>query len=55
MHSLQRDTQRQRAVDELRSSLRIAAEQIGRGEQDDCDQAFDEIEVELFGKKMADP
>ena len=36
------------------ASLREADEQINRGEFFDLDEAFDEVEIELFGRRLAD-
>ncbi len=36
------------------ASLREADEQINRGEYFELDEAFDEVEIELFGRKLAD-
>jgi hypothetical protein len=44
----------QRQLDELRASLIEASQQIERGEYLDMDEAFDQMEIELFGHKLAD-
>lgn len=48
------EAERKRQRDELIASLREADEQIQRGEFIDMDQAFDEVEIELFGQRLAD-
>jgi len=48
---LDSDADRRRQRDELIASLREADEQINRGEFKDLDEAFDEVEIELFGHK----
>jgi len=45
---------RQRKLEEFKRSLREAEEQIERGECLDVDEAFDQVEMELFGHKLAD-
>jgi len=54
VESLRRDAQQKQMHSELRQSLLEADAEIDRGEFQDCDEAFDEIEVELFGKRLAD-
>jgi hypothetical protein len=54
VESLQRDSERKQLQDELRQSLLEADAQIERSEFQDSDEAFDEVEVELFGKRLAD-
>ena len=41
-------------TDKLRGMLQEAIDEIERGEFLDVDEAFDEVEVELFGKRLAD-
>ena len=48
------EADRRRQRDELIASLRDADEQINRGEFKDMDEAFDEVEIELFGHRLAD-
>jgi Arc/MetJ-type ribon-helix-helix transcriptional regulator len=43
---------RQRKFEELKRSLREADEQIDRGECFDVDEAFDQVEMKLFGRKL---
>jgi putative addiction module CopG family antidote len=38
----------------LRQMVQAAATQIENGESIDVDQAFDEVEVEIFGEKLTD-
>jgi len=45
---------RRRQLEELRQSLIEAEAQIERGEFVDAEQAFDEVEIELFGHRLAD-
>ena len=48
------EAERKRQRDDLIASLREADAQIERGEFIDVDQAFDEVEIELFGHRLAD-
>lgn len=50
----QRPSERTRQTDLLRGMLQEASDEIERGEFQDVDEAFDEVEVELFGKRLAD-
>jgi Arc/MetJ-type ribon-helix-helix transcriptional regulator len=43
-----------RQRDELIASLCEADQQINRGEWIDMDEAFDEVEIELFGHRLAE-
>jgi Arc/MetJ-type ribon-helix-helix transcriptional regulator len=43
-----------RRYDDLKASLVESAAQIERGEWFDAEQVFDELEIELFGKRLAD-
>ena len=54
VQSLERETERSRQEAKLRSMLEAAARQVESGETLDADQAFDEVEMELFGHKLAD-
>jgi len=54
VQSLERETERSRQEAKLRSMLEAAVKQVENGETVDGDQAFDEIEMELFGHKLAD-
>lgn len=51
---LSEEEQRQRKRDEFIATLREADEQISRGEYLDVDDAFDQVEVKLFGHRLAD-
>jgi len=46
------EAERKRKRDELIASLREADEQIERGEFSDMDEAFDAVEIELFGQRL---
>ena len=48
------EAERKRQRDDLIASLREADAQIERGEFIDVDQAFDGVEIELFGHRLAD-
>jgi Arc/MetJ-type ribon-helix-helix transcriptional regulator len=50
----QEDAERARQTDRLQGMLQEAVNEIERGEFQDVDEAFDEVEVELFGKRLAD-
>jgi putative addiction module CopG family antidote len=54
VESLQRDAKRQEAEHAFRQSLVESAAEIERGEFQECDHAFDDVEVELFGKRLTD-
>lgn len=47
------DSERESQKARLRGMLQDAIEQVERGEVFDVDEAFDEVETELFGKKLA--
>jgi Arc/MetJ-type ribon-helix-helix transcriptional regulator len=49
---LDEEADRRRQREELIASLREADEQISRGEFQDLDEAFDEVEIELFGQTL---
>jgi Arc/MetJ-type ribon-helix-helix transcriptional regulator len=51
---LGKEDERQRKRDAFVATLREADEQISRGDFLDVDDAFDQVEVELFGKRLAD-
>jgi putative addiction module CopG family antidote len=46
--------QRNSKREELQALIREGAEDADRGDVQDLDEAFDEVEVELFGKRIAD-
>jgi antitoxin ParD1/3/4 len=46
---------RKQRLEQFRQSLREADEQIERGECYDADEVFDELEMELFGRKLGQP
>ena len=41
-------------TEQLRGMLQEAIDEIERGEFQDVDEAFDEVDIELFGKRLAD-
>jgi Arc/MetJ-type ribon-helix-helix transcriptional regulator len=45
---------RLRRLEDFKRSLREAEAQIERGECLDVDEAFDQVEIELYGHKLAD-
>ena len=51
---LEEDKQREQQTNRLRSMVQEAVEEFERGESKDMDEAFDEVEIELFGKRLAD-
>jgi putative addiction module CopG family antidote len=54
VQSLERESERRRQEAKLKSMLDAAICQVENGETVDGDQAFDEIEMELFGHKLTD-
>jgi Arc/MetJ-type ribon-helix-helix transcriptional regulator len=52
---LAEEGQRRRKREEFIATLRVADEQINRGEFLDVDEAFDQVELELFGKRSTEP
>jgi len=54
VQSFERETERSRQENKLREMLQAAADQVRDGQTIDVDDAFDEIELELFGQKLAD-
>jgi hypothetical protein len=51
---LGKEDERQRKREAFIATLREADEQISRGDFLDVDDAFNQVEVELFGKRLAD-
>jgi Arc/MetJ-type ribon-helix-helix transcriptional regulator len=47
------ESARKQRLERFRETLREADQQIERGEFYDVDEVFDELEVELFGRKLA--
>ena len=54
VQSFEKHAERQRLDDKLRHMLEAAMKQVADGETLDVDDAFDEVELELFGKKLSD-
>ena len=55
VRSLEREeTEREQQKSRLQGMLQEAVDQVERGAITDVDQAFDEVEMELFGKRLAD-
>ena len=50
----QRNHERARQEQKLRSMLQEAVDEMDRGEGLDVDEAFDQVEVKLFGHKLDD-
>jgi len=51
---LDEEQQRAQQTDRLRGMIQEAVDEFERGEFKDMDEAFDEVEIELFGKRLAD-
>jgi putative addiction module CopG family antidote len=54
VQSFKNETERSRQENKLRQMLQAGADQVRDGQTLDVDDAFDEIELELFGQKLAD-
>jgi len=54
VQSFEKETERTRQENKLKQMLPAAADQVKDGQTLDVDDAFDEIELELFGEKLAD-
>jgi len=54
VQSLEKEAERGRQETKLKSMINAAVQQVENGETVDVDQAFDEVEMELFGHKLAD-
>jgi putative addiction module CopG family antidote len=54
MQLFEQETERQRQEAKLRQMLEEAMVQVREGQTVDVDQAFDEVESELFGEKLTD-
>jgi putative addiction module CopG family antidote len=51
---LEEEQQRAQQTERLRAMLQEAVDDFERGDYQDVDEAFDEVELELFGKRLAD-
>jgi putative addiction module CopG family antidote len=51
---LEDEQQRVQQTERLRGMIQEAVDEFERGEFQDMDEAFDEVEIELFGKRLAD-
>jgi Arc/MetJ-type ribon-helix-helix transcriptional regulator len=54
VQSLEKKAERSRQEAKLKVMLVAAVQQVDNGETADVDQAFDEVEMELFGHKLTD-
>jgi putative addiction module CopG family antidote len=52
VQSFEKQAERQPQDDRLRDMLQAARKQVADGETLDVDDAFDEVELELFGQKL---
>ncbi len=51
---LEDDQLREKQTNLLRSMIQEAVEEFNRGDFVEMDEAFDEVEIELFGKRLTD-